>query len=272
MTHEVNKAAPPAAPNLETGPACLQRIRVVLVGTTLARNIGSSARAMRAMGLTRLYLVRPSEFPHDDARKLAAGADDVLDGAVICADLAQALHGCVASFGTSARRRSIEVRELSPRQASAEAIQICQQAQGDVALVFGAERVGLHNDELKLCHARIEIPTDPHFSSLNLAQAVQLIAYELRLAALDAANIPLSPAAHTPAPEEEFDRMMQHLEETLGKIHFYSTRNPELVLTRLRRLYQRAQPDHRELSILRGIFRETQRTIAGISNKKARPI
>jgi len=248
----------------------LCRVRIVLVGTTLTRNIGAAARAMKVMGLRRLYLVKPKNLPDEDAFALAAGADDVLQQAVICDDLASAIGDCTLVFGTSARRRDIVITEFSPAAAARQALAMA--AASEVALVFGSERTGLDNRELSLCQGRVQIPTDPDYSSLNLASAVQLIAYEIRLAALVVANesgqahthdhnrdvAPITQDIHVPAPAIEFDRLMQHYSEFLKEINFYSTKNPEKLLTRLRRIFQRAAPDQREIQILRGILSEAQ--------------
>ncbi len=269
MTREVNKAQPMHTAENDLGSdarlARLQRVRVVLVQTSLARNIGSVARAMRAMGLTRLYLVNPAEFPHPEAYVLASGADQVLDQAERCDSLEQALADCVLSFGTSARDRRIAIPELSPRAACAAAIQQLDAIpDAEIALVFGSERVGLQNDELKLCQARVQIPTDHKFSSLNLAQAVQLLAYELRLATIDQA-IHQPVIDHQPAPTIDFERMMAHWASVLDELGFHGTRNPDLVLTRLRRLLQRAAPDQREIQIMRGICSEIQYKLGTLS-------
>ena len=249
----------------------LNRVRIVLVGTTLTRNIGAAARAMKVMGLRRLYLVKPKTLPDDDAFALAAGADDVLQQAIICEDLATAIGDCTLVFGTSARRRDIVITEFSPAAAARQALAMA--AASEVALVFGSERTGLDNRELSLCQGRVQIPTDSDYSSLNLASAVQLIAYEVRLAALavngesaEAQQVrdvaPVTQDIHVPAPAIEFDRLMQHYVEFLKQINFYSTKNPEKLMTRLRRIFQRAAPDQREIQILRGILSEAQGALA----------
>jgi tRNA (cytidine32/uridine32-2'-O)-methyltransferase len=246
----------------------LARVRVVLVRPALARNIGASARAMKNMGLSTLYLVQPEQFPHADANALAAGADDVLQQAQCTETLAQALSGCVAVYGTSARRRSIELPTLAPETAARQAIVQLQQSSLDVAIVFGAERIGLENAELLLCQARVEIPCDPAFSSLNLSQAVQICSYEMRRAFLDAALIQSAASSVTTrdakrfaVDSDAFEHFFAHLSEVLGKIDFYGSKHPEKVLARLRRLYQRAAPDARELQILRGVLTETERSL-----------
>jgi tRNA (cytidine32/uridine32-2'-O)-methyltransferase len=269
MTREVNKAGPALAAEIDATTdarlARLQRVRVVLVQTSLARNIGSVARAMRAMGLTRLYLVNPAEFPHPEANVLASGADHVLDDAVVCTSLEQALADCVLSFGTSARDRRIPIPEMSPRAACSQAVQqLDTLPSAEIALVFGSERMGLQNDELNLCQARVQIPTDHEFNSLNLAQAVQLLAYELRLAMLDqAVDHPV--ADHHPAATIDFERMIDHWAKVLDQLGFHGTRNPDLVLTRLRRLLQRGAPDQREVQIMRGICSEIQYKLGTLS-------
>jgi tRNA (cytidine32/uridine32-2'-O)-methyltransferase len=243
----------------------LNRVRIVLVGTTLTRNIGAAARAMKVMGLRRLYLVQPKNLPDEDAFALAAGADDVLQQAIVCKDLASAIGDCTLVFGTSARRRDIVITEFSPAAAAVKALAMA--AASEVALVFGAERTGLDNRELSLCQGRVQIPTDSDYGSLNLASAVQLIAYEIRLAAIAIGDnsaqqlrdvAPITQDIHVPATAVEFDRLMQHYSEFLKQINFYSTKNPEKLMTRLRRIFQRAAPDQREIQILRGILSEAQ--------------
>lgn len=245
--------------------AKLNRVRVVLVRTQLARNIGSAARAVKNMGLSQLWLVAPMQFPNPEANSLAAGADDVLESAQVVATLSEALVGCVAVYGTSARRRTIELPALTPDIAATAAIKLSAAANADVAIVFGSERVGLENDELSLCQARIEIPSNPAFSSLNLAQAVQICSYEVRRSALafelSAANSPLNALADRraiPASADEFEHFFEHYTRMLSNIEFFGTKAPEKVLTRLRRLFQRAEPDSRELQIMRGILTETE--------------
>ncbi len=246
----------------------LNRVRVVLVRTQLARNIGSAARAVKNMGLSQLWLVAPMQFPHAEANSLAAGADDLLSAAHVVPTLPEALVGCVAVYGTSARRRSIELPALTPDIAAAAAVNLSVAADADVALVFGGERVGLENDELSLCQARIEIPSNPEFSSLNLAQAVQICSYEVRRAALaidvSTANSTANALADRraiPASADEFEHFFEHYTRMLSKIEFFGSKAPEKVLTRLRRLFQRAEPDSRELQIMRGILTETEQRL-----------
>lgn len=257
------------APDSAVGAAAAAwsaRIRVVLVQTSLPRNIGAAARAMRTMGLTRLVLVEPAEFPHPDATALASGADDVLAGALVCLDLPTALAGCVAAFGASARRRGIELPQLDARTAGERLT--ASLADGDVALVFGSERVGLTNAQIASCQYLVSIPTAPDFGSLNVAAAVQLLAYECRMAALGAGLIGDAPRTHQMAPAappeplatvDQLEGYFVHLEQTLHRIGFFGDRAPHKLMQRLRRLYQRANPSEREVQILRGILAETLR-------------
>jgi tRNA (cytidine32/uridine32-2'-O)-methyltransferase len=240
----------------------MNSLRIVLVGTQHPGNIGSAARAMKTMGLSRLLLVAPERFPHAEAFALAAGANDVLEAAEIHPTLASALDGCRLAIATSARRRTVPMPEHTPPEAARRLIADAEQ--GEVALVFGRERTGLENDELQLCHASVSIPANPEYSSLNLAAAVQVLAYELRVATLSA-QPPSSPAAvdpdEMPATFEAMEGFFEHLGELLDDIDFHKGRSPEMVTQRLRRLFLRARPDPRELRILRGIFSDTQRLL-----------
>jgi len=241
----------------------MDSLRIVLVGTQHPGNIGSAARAMKTMGLRRLLLVAPEKFPHAEAFALAAGANDVLEAAEIHPTLESALAGCRSVIATTARRRTVPMPELTPREAAQRLID--DATRGDVALVFGRERTGLENEELQLCHAAVCIPANPDYSSLNLAAAVQVLAYELRVAVL-ATQPETSPTLvdpdDMPAPFEAMEGFFGHLGELLDDIDFHKGRSPEMVTQRLRRLFLRAQPDSRELRILRGIFSDTQRLLA----------
>lgn len=245
-----------------------QSLRIVLVATQHPGNIGSAARAMKTMGLGRLLLVAPQKFPHAEASALAAGADDVLEHAEVHADLASALAGCRLVFGTSARRRSVPLPEYSPREAARHLVAAA--SEHPVALVFGRERTGLENEELQCCHAAVSIPADPAYSSLNLAAAVQVLAYELRVEWL-AQRQDEMPAAATPqeppASADEMEHYFAHLAQALHAIDFHKGKAPEMVLQRLRRLYLRAGPDSRELRILHGILSDTERMARLASGK-----
>ena len=232
-------------------------IRFVLANTSHPGNIGSSARAIRTMGFSQLSLVAPAAFPHVEASALAAGADDVLEQAPIHLTLADAVADCTLVLGATARMRGVVLREYSPRQTATLALQHAA-AGRQVAIVFGNERAGLSNEEIKLCHAAVHIPSDPGFSSLNLSQAVQVLAYELRMAVLDGVS-PLQAAQEAPASNSELEGFFQHLATTLDDIEFHKGRSPFTIMRRLRRIFLRAEPDSRELRILRGILTDAQR-------------
>ena len=235
------------------------RLRIVLIGTSHPGNIGAAARAMKTMGLTRLVLVAPHAFPHPEATALAAGADDVLEQALVCPDLDTALADCGLVLGCTARRRSVALPERDPRAAAAELIAAA--ARGPVALLFGRERTGLTNEELQRCHAAVHIDANPAYSSLNLAAAVQVLSYELRVA-MQAGAAPAAAAeegAEEAASQGELEGFFGHLDQTLHDIDFHKGRAPEIVMQRLRRLFLRAAPNARELRILRGILADAQR-------------
>lgn len=239
-------------------------IRIVLVATQHPGNIGASARAMKTMGLGDLHLVAPRAFPDPEATARAAGAGDLLRAAAVHRSLEQALAGCRYVIGCTARSRTVPLPEMDPRQAAVRLR--AEAAQGPVAVLFGRERTGLENRELQCCDAAVHIPAEPGFSSLNLAAAVQILAYELRCAALAKAG---PAAAATPAAEpergepaagrEQFERFIDHLAATLEAIDFHKGRSPERVLQRLRRLFLRARPGLRELRILHGILADAER-------------
>ncbi|WP_460734949.1 RNA methyltransferase [Lysobacter tyrosinilyticus] len=243
------------------------RIRIVLVGTQHPGNIGSAARAMKTMGLSRLVLVAPERVPDADSYALAAGADDVLAAAVTHETLAEAVADCRLVLGCTARSRRIQLEELEPRAAGARAVAESGTG-GEIAVVFGRERTGLTNDEYELCHVAVHIPANPEYSSLNLAMAVQVLSYEIRLAALAGATpqgeeeLRESPASHA-----EMEGFFAQLADTLDAIDFHKGRAPESAMRKLRRLFLRAQPDPREVRILRGVLADAQR-MARIAGEK----
>ncbi|APG04493.1 RNA methyltransferase [Luteibacter rhizovicinus DSM 16549] len=248
------------------------RLRFVLVRTSHSGNIGSAARAMRTMGFDRLTLVAPQRFPDPEATALAAGADDVLAKASIQEDVVAGLAGTTFALGLSARRRGVNIPELDPREGVAQAIAAARRGE-QVALVFGNERTGLENDELSRCHAMIRIPSVDDFSSLNLSQAVQVVAYELRSALLaDEVTDAKSPEAvpdpdEVPADAEQLERFFTHLGQMLDDIEFHKGRSPVTIMLKLRKLFLRARPELRELRILHGILADAQR-MAEIAHKK----
>ena len=225
-------------------------IRIVLVGTTHPGNIGAVARAMKNMGLDDLVLVSPKYFPHDDATARASGAEDLLESATVVSTLDDALADCVFAAGASARSRAIEWPSMEPRECAAKLVQ--EIAGGPVAVVFGPEKSGLSNSDLDRCQVLLTIPTNPGFSSLNIAMAVQVISYELRLARRDAPE-PVEPEI-PPATGEEMEHFFAHLEKVLTDTGFLDPDNPRTLMRRLRRLFIKAQPDQNEVNILRGIL------------------
>ena len=230
-------------------------LRVVLVGTQHPGNIGAAARAMKTMGLSRLVLVAPEKAPDRDTLAMAAGADDLVDAAPVFATLAEAVADCQLVLGCTARSRRVQLEELSPREAAARAVAAAGSA--EVALVFGRERTGLENNELQLCHAAVHIPSDPAFSSLNLAAAVQVLSYELRIAVLAASSPATVPAAL--APHAELEGFFAQLADTLDAIDFHKGRAPESAMRKLRRLYLRVGLDSAEVRLLRGVLADAQR-------------
>ena len=233
-------------------------IRIVLVATSHPGNIGSTARAMKTMGLRHLYLVSPKSFPDRWANELAAGADDVLEQAVVTDSLADALKGCRVVLATSARPRELSLPGLTP----AEAGRLVAETQDDtdVAFVFGREHAGLTNDELLQCQYHVNIPSDPVFSSLNLAQSVQIIAYELRMKLLSpSADVDMRQA--NLATAEEVELFYVHLREVLVAIGFLKPSNPRKLLQRLRRLFNRTKLESVEVNILRGILTNVQTSL-----------
>ncbi|MBA2079208.1 RNA methyltransferase [Rhodanobacter sp. PCA2] len=242
--------------------------RFVLVRTSHPGNIGGAARAIRTMGFERLDLVAPQRFPDREADALAANAVQVLAGAGVHGTLVEGLAGTSFALGLSARRRGVTLPELSPREAAAQALAAAVRGE-QVALVFGNERTGLENEELATCHAMVRIPSVDDFSSLNLAQAVQVMAYELRLAMLgDAAPAPPPEHDEPPADAAQMERFYAHLAQMLDDIDFHKGREPTTIMLRLRKLFQRAQPDQRELRVLHGILADAQRMAQLAGEKK----
>lgn len=253
----------------------LQNIRVVLVNTSHAGNIGGAARAMKNMGLSRLVLVDPEDFPSPNAVARASGATDILDSARVVATLEEALAGCSLVLGTSARDRRIPWPLLDPRECASVSVE--QSAGGgEVALVFGREYAGLTNEELQRCQYHVHIPSDPQFSSLNLAAAVQVLTYEVRMAWLAAEGRPtkvekLETTAMLdaqPVTVDELENYFGHLEQTLVDIGFLDPTKPRHLMPRLRRLYGRSGVSKLEMNILRGILTETQKAARGEPHKR----
>ena len=239
----------------------LDNIRIVLVNTTHPGNIGGVARAMKNMGLTRLYLVAPEKFPDEQAVWRAAAAGDLLDSAVITATVEEAIGDCQFVVGTSARERRIPWPLLDPRQCAARIGAVCGREQ--VAIMFGREDRGLTNEELQLCNLHLHIPSSEAYSSLNLAMAVQIVCYELRMLLLQD-QLPTTEDEQWDTPFctlENLERFYLHLEQTLTAIEFLDPAAPRQLMARLRRLYGRVRLDEMELNILRGILTEAQKWV-----------
>ncbi|MBA2648526.1 MAG: tRNA (cytosine(32)/uridine(32)-2'-O)-methyltransferase TrmJ [Legionella sp.] len=243
----------------------LSSVRIILVETSHPGNIGSTARAMKTMGLQSLYLVRPKLFPDYKATELAAGADDILLKAVCVDTLEEALAGCQLILATSARPRGLALPGLLPSE-SAELIQK-QSDNMQVAVVFGREHAGLTNDELLTCHYHINIPSNPEYSSLNLAHAVQIIAYELRMKIL----APQAIVAFYPlekATADEVEQFYEHLRQVFIEIKFLKAVTPRRLMQRVRRLFNRVHLEKMEVSILRGMLSQIQKSLEWARNKQ----
>ncbi|ABO90638.1 tRNA (cytidine/uridine-2'-O-)-methyltransferase [Aeromonas salmonicida subsp. salmonicida] len=234
----------------------LDQIRIVLVNISHTGNMGSAARAMKTMGLTRLVLVDPQTLPDDSAHALAAGASDVLANARVVSTLDEAIADCGLVIGTSARSRTLSWPMLDPREAGEKAVG--EGMKHPVALVFGRERTGLTNDELQKCHYHVAIPANPEYSSLNLAMAVQTICYEVRMCWLQDQAPEVESEADYPSAHQ-LEGFYQHLEQTLLKTGFIADDHPGQVMSKLRRLFNRARPEAIELNILRGILTSIQK-------------
>ncbi len=227
-------------------------VRVVLSHTSHPGNIGAAARAMKTMGLQQLYLINPRFFPDAQASAMAAGADDILQSAVVCSSIDEALQDVVFTVGMTARLRDISNEVMSPRDAMPLLLQ--QAVSGPVALLFGTEMSGLTNEEVSRAQLLVNIPANPEFSSLNLAAAVQVMSYELSVASRSFQPVM---QAMQPATHQQVEGFMNHLEKTLLEIGFFTTQNPSRMMQRLRRLYARARLEAEEVNILRGILSVT---------------
>jgi TrmH family RNA methyltransferase len=243
----------------------LSRIRIVLVETSEPGNIGAVARAMKNMCLEELVLVKPVQFPHAKATARASGADDLLSRARVCDSLDEALAGCTLVMGASARLRRLAWPQVDARQGAGKALQ--QAAHSEVAIVFGREHSGLTNEELERCHYLVHIPSNEQYNSLNIAAAVQVIAYELFMG-VQAQSAPApasSPPAggERPATADELDGLYQHLFEVLTQVGFLHPDHPRKMMRRLRRLFNKAQMDKVEVNIVRGILSTIEKKLTG---------
>ncbi|MCF6458074.1 tRNA (cytosine(32)/uridine(32)-2'-O)-methyltransferase TrmJ [Pseudoalteromonas sp. MMG024] len=238
----------------------LDKIRIVLVNTSHTGNIGSVARAMKTMGFSKLYLVDPVNPVDSHASALAAGATDVLGNAVVVDTLQEAIADCNTVIGTSARSRTLSWPMVNPVECGEKLLAGTEQ-EGDVALVFGRENSGLTNEELQLCNFHVCIAANPEYSSLNLAMAVQTLCYETRMRYLakDEQQIEQDDAVYPSS--EQMELFYQHLEKTLSDTGFIIKQHPGQVMTKLRRLFNRARPEEQELNILRGILTSIDKSV-----------
>ncbi|APE30428.1 tRNA (cytosine(32)/uridine(32)-2'-O)-methyltransferase TrmJ [Halomonas aestuarii] len=236
----------------------LERIRIVLIGTSHPGNIGGTARAMHNMGLSDLALVAPRCEPLTaDTVSRASGADHIVHGARTVETLEQAVTDCTLVVGASARSRTLPWPMITPRELGDRLPAELAAPDARVALVFGREDSGLTNAELQRCHAHVHIPTNPDFSSLNLAAAVQVLAYECRQAWLEPSAME-APPSQPLASHEELEHYFEHLERALIAIGFHDPATPRQLMARLRRFTLRARPERMELNILRGILTATE--------------
>ncbi|HFG1637833.1 TPA: tRNA (cytosine(32)/uridine(32)-2'-O)-methyltransferase TrmJ [Vibrio cholerae] len=239
----------------------LERVKVVLVGTTHSGNIGSAARAMKVMGLSQMVLVDPQCQVDAQAIALAAGASEIALNAQIYPTLEAAVADCGLVVGTSARSRTLEWPMLEPRECGEKLIS--EAKQHSMAMVFGRERTGLTNDELQLCHYHVCVPANPEYSSLNLAMAVQLLSYEVRMAYLALQQSSQSSTLQEEYPRhQELERFYAHLEQVIMQTEFISAQQPGQVMNKLRRMFTRARPEAQEINILRGILTSVQKSIS----------
>lgn len=231
----------------------LDQIRIVLVNTSHSGNVGSVARAMKTMGLSQLYLVDPACEIDSHASALAAGATDILGAATTVATLEEALTDCTLAIGTSARSRTLSWPMVEPRECGQKLVSEAKNS--PVALVFGRENSGLTNEELQLCNFHVCIPANPDYSSLNLAMAVQTLCYEIRMAHLaNQEQAPSQEESESYPSSEQMQLFYQHLERTFTDTGFIIKQHPGQVMTKLKRLFNRARPEQQELNILRGML------------------
>lgn len=236
----------------------MSRVRVVLSRTSHPGNIGAAARAMKTMGFSRLILAGPLCAPDAQSLAMASGADDVLQNARTVATLSEALLGVTLALGLTARRRDLATAPLWARDAATELAATAEEG-GEVALVFGNEASGLSNEELAQCGRWAMIPANPAYPSLNLAAAVQVLCYDLRLAL-----IPVLPASTfskpgTAATHEEVEALIGHLERSAIDTGFLDPDRPGRLMLRLRRLFSRAGIEKEEINILRGLLAAFER-------------
>ncbi|NWK73100.1 RNA methyltransferase [Acinetobacter sp. SwsAc6] len=251
--------------------AHLSHVRIVMVNTTLPANIGSALRAMKTMGLVKLVLVAPKTYPHPDIDALAAGATDLIEQIEIVETLEDAIKDCHIVFGTSARSRTIPWPLLDARLAAELSLKAVATQQQEVAVIFGREDRGLTNEELAMANYHVTIPVNTDYGVLNVAQAIQVICYEMRMAAMEFTAKIADPEAKMHVTDdvdmqwdeplvthEQMEQFYPHIEKMLADIEFMDPKNPRLLPLRLRRLFGRIQLDRMEYHLLRGIFSRVQ--------------
>jgi len=251
--------------------AHLSHVRIVMVNTTLPANIGSALRAMKTMGLSKLVLVEPKTYPHPDINALAAGATDLIEQIEIVPTLEEAIKDCHLVFGTSARSRTIPWPLLDARPAAEKSLQAVVQDKQEIAVIFGREDRGLTNEELAMANYHVTIPVNDDYGVLNVAQAIQVICYEMRMAAMALTAQKEDPNATMHVTDEidmqwdeplvtheQMEQFYPHIEKMLAEIEFMDPKNPRLLPLRLRRLFGRIQLDRMEYHLLRGIFSRVQ--------------
>lgn len=246
-------------------PDFLKNIRVVLARPSHPGNIGSAARAMKTMGLTRLYLVEPKNFPHEEANVLSSGAVDVVENATVCASLSEALAGVTVACALTSRRRELTTPLSTPRETTPELLARARDGE-QVALVFGNETFGLSIEEVEQCNRLVTIPGNPDYFSLNLAMAVQVVTYELFSHVGVDVNY-LKPDS-APATLDETEGFYGHLDHTLEAIGYYERRNGERLMRRLKTLFNRTQLQREEIDILRGMLKQMERVAKGAVKPK----
>ena len=262
--------------------AHLSHVRIVMVNTTLPANIGSALRAMKTMGLCKLVLVSPKTYPHPDIDALAAGATDLIEQIEIVETLEDAIKDCHIVFGTSARSRTIPWPLLDARPAAQKSMKAVLQEQQEIAVIFGREDRGLTNDELALANFHVTIPVNTEYGVLNVAQAIQIICYEMRMAATELMEHEVDDKATMKVTEddamewdeplvthEQMEQFYPHIQKMLEEIEFLDPKNPRLLPLRLRRLFGRIQLDRMEYHLLRGIFSRVQALNKGTWKKSS---
>lgn len=242
----------------------LDNIKIVLIQTFHPGNIGAAARAMKNMGLSQLVLVNPVDFPSDEATSRASKANDLLENAQIVSSLEEAIKDCSLVIGTSARDRSITLPALSARQAGVKLQQ--ESHNSKVAVVFGRERMGLHNDDIQQCHMQVNIDSHPDYPVLNISQAIQLVCYEIYQAELASNTDGKTSITDNAYPQhQQLESFYTHLESVLTQVDFINDKRPGQAIQNLRALYRRARPNNKELNLLRGSLKAIEQKLTSSS-------